>query len=320
MRYAGWYARRRGILQHLDQGTISLLDSAVHDFLCLIADHKTGVAWASAEKIHALCPADISLRAIQRSLASMEKIGWLKRFRTHGKRGNYPIVVGKYFVSDSSLRWKAVNLERTTDWRSVQFYRVTDLSFVSEIRCQSSVSEVDTDLSPNQERRMKTQNGELDAGRPASDAEPPVAGESSKGNSNHSGQRKDSPARRKKFEERIAAKLRDPNGDDEPLSDLLHDGKPEWWAAAERCARYVGYSLDLQKATLGANFAGALAQAWDEHHDNLPTPGILATKVIDACNGQTPRVLYPPDFVERRDLLRYREKTVSHESSEVCPV
>ncbi len=119
--YVGWYPRRRGILEHLDTGSISLLDLAVHDFLCLTADYRTGVAWSSSEKIHALCPAEINSRAIRRSLAKMEGLGWLKRFCVRGRRGNYAVVIARYFVRDASGSWMSVNAERTTDWRNVQF-------------------------------------------------------------------------------------------------------------------------------------------------------------------------------------------------------
>lgn len=119
--YSGWYPRRRGILEHLDTGSISLLDLAVHDFLCLTADYRTGVAWSSSEKIHALCPAEINSRAIRRSLAKMERLGWLKRFCVRGRRGNYAVVIARYFVRDASGNWMSVNVERTTDWRDVQF-------------------------------------------------------------------------------------------------------------------------------------------------------------------------------------------------------
>jgi hypothetical protein len=127
----GWYPRRRGILEHLNNGRISLLDAAVHDFLCLTCNYRTGVATACAEKIRALCPRGTSLRAVQRSLDRLEKIGWIKRFRTHGARGNYPILIGKYFVTDASQRWYSVNLEKTRDCQNVQFDIVTDEVFSS---------------------------------------------------------------------------------------------------------------------------------------------------------------------------------------------
>src|ERR1700735_1708811 len=145
----GWYARRRVVLDHLEARTITLIDSGIHDYLCLIADYKTGEGRPSAEKIHVLAGAGISLRAIQRSLNKMEKLGWLKRFMTPGKKGNYYIVICRYFVRDASGTWQSVNLERTTDWRAVQFDPVTDPSFLSD----GSVTRRDTEVSPVQEGR-----------------------------------------------------------------------------------------------------------------------------------------------------------------------
>jgi hypothetical protein len=150
----GWYPRRRGILEHLNNGRISLLDAAVHDFLCLICTYATGVAFASAEKIRALCPRGTSLRAVQRSLEHLEEIGWIKRFRTHGARGNYPILIGKYFVIDASQKWYSVNLEKTSDWRDVQFDIVTDELFSRH----RTVPERGTELSSLKELKSETKN------------------------------------------------------------------------------------------------------------------------------------------------------------------
>jgi len=104
----GWYKRRRGILEHLEAGKVSLLDSAVHDFLCLKANGVVGTATTlppgicitSAAAIHALCPKQISERAIQRSLEHLESIGWIRRWNMRGKRGNYPILVCRLSVHD----------------------------------------------------------------------------------------------------------------------------------------------------------------------------------------------------------------------------
>jgi hypothetical protein len=177
---SGWYARRRGILEHLERGTVSLLDIAIHDFLCLTADFRKGVTWASAEKIHALCPSGFSLKAIQRSLAKLESLGWLKRFRTHGKKGNYPIVIGKFFVRDVSLSWFSVNLEKTSDYRNVQFDPVTDPSFVTDSSRTSFATEVGThktsdagsQLSPLKELRNEELRSEDELGRTKRDVSP----------------------------------------------------------------------------------------------------------------------------------------------------
>lgn len=157
MRYAGWYARRRGILEHLERGTISLLDSSIHDFLCLSADYRSGVAFVSAEKIHAQAGAGTSLRAVQRSLEKLESLGWIKRFRVPGRRGNYPTLIGRYFVRDSSLRWWSVSLERTTDWRDVKFDPVTDPSFVGNGAGDGGGAESGSEASRIKETRSETE-------------------------------------------------------------------------------------------------------------------------------------------------------------------
>ena len=174
--YSGWYPRRRGILEHLDKGSISLLDLAVHDFLCLICDYRTGIARASAEKIRALCPSGITLREIQRSLAHLEKIGWIKRWRTHGQRGNYPILIARFSVygtsksdsisvtedgtepdTDMSPKWYRVNAEHTTDWRNVQFEPDTDMSPSASLVVLKAVTGRGTDVSPIQEVEVRTE-------------------------------------------------------------------------------------------------------------------------------------------------------------------
>jgi hypothetical protein len=181
--YAGGYLRlRRGILQHLDAGTISLLDFSVYVWLMLKADYKTGLAWGCAEKIRVHASRGTSLRAIQRSIDRLEHIGWLKRWRTHGQRGNYPILIARFSVfyecvateevchysvthtvTDASLsvslREHRVNIERTTDYNDIQYDHVTDS--VTDVTPSVSplshrgVTDDDTEASPNKELRTK---------------------------------------------------------------------------------------------------------------------------------------------------------------------
>ena len=122
----GYYKRRRGILEHLENGTIGLLDLAVHDYLNLKANLVVGsscsippgICFGSAVAIHALCPKEISERAIRRSLAHLEKIGWIKRWQVRGKSGNYPILVCRASVHDLSAVEYRVNGLETIDWRN----------------------------------------------------------------------------------------------------------------------------------------------------------------------------------------------------------
>jgi len=122
---SGFYKRRRGILEHLENGTIGLLDLAIHDYLCLKINAirgsecsiPAGVVFTSSAAIYAVCPREVSERTVRRSLEHLDKIGWIKRWTTPGKHGNYPVLVARASVHDLSGNEYRVNAEATTDWR-----------------------------------------------------------------------------------------------------------------------------------------------------------------------------------------------------------
>ena len=163
---AGFYKRRRGVLEHLESGKISLLDLAIHDYLNLKANLVVGgpctvppgICISSAAAIHATCPSQISERAVQRSLERLEKIGWIRRWNVRGKRGNYPVLVCRSSVHDLSGNEYRVNGEDTTDWRSPALVPVGELS--------SLPSKADAKLSGDREVRSK--NREKKAAAPDS--------------------------------------------------------------------------------------------------------------------------------------------------------
>jgi len=152
---AGYYKRRRGILEHLESGRISLLELAIHDFLCLkmncligtAATIPPGVCITSATAIHAVCPKQISERSIQRCLEHLEEIGWIKRWNERGKRGNYPILVCRQSVADLSGNEYRVSGEDTTDWRNPFLVSVTELSSLRGV--------ADAKLSGDRELRIE---------------------------------------------------------------------------------------------------------------------------------------------------------------------
>ena len=156
----GFYKRRRGILEHLEAGTISLLDLAVHDYLNLKANLVVGsgsslppgVCITSATAIRATCPSQISERAIQRSLEHLEEIRWIRRWNVRGKRGNYPILVCRASVHDLSGNEYRVNGEATKDWRNPVLEPVGDLSQLS--------SKAAANLSGDREVRTEKKEGE----------------------------------------------------------------------------------------------------------------------------------------------------------------
>lgn len=136
MARTGYYGRRRAILEHIEAGKVSLLDTAIHDYLCLTANavvgngdlYPAGVTMTSAPAIHAYCPQGISERAVRRSLDHLEKIGWIKRWIVRGKRGNYPVAIARFSVRDLSGREFRVDAENTIDYRNPKLVPVHEAS------------------------------------------------------------------------------------------------------------------------------------------------------------------------------------------------
>jgi hypothetical protein len=122
---SGFVQIRRGILEHLQEGRLTVRDYACYSVIILLADKATGLWWGCAQALAAQFGAgDISVHAARRSLHNLEETGYLKRFRTQGQRGNSPILVNKYPISFGELKGRFVNAERTVDYRRI----VTELA------------------------------------------------------------------------------------------------------------------------------------------------------------------------------------------------
>lgn len=157
----GFYKRRRGIVEHIESGTIDLLENGIHDYLSLKANlliangyHlPAGVVSISAPALCALCKG-ISERTIQRKLAHLEEIGWLKfsTWRTPGKRGNYLALLCRASVHDLLGNEYRVNGALTTDWRHPVYEPVGGVS----VNCRHS----GVALSGNREVREEREEAE----------------------------------------------------------------------------------------------------------------------------------------------------------------
>jgi hypothetical protein len=155
----GFYKRRRGILEHIESGAIDLLESGIHDYLLLKANLligsscsiPPGVCFTSAPAIHAHCRR-VSERTIQRCLEHLEAIGWIKTWKTPGKRGNYPVLVCRASVHDLSGNEYRVNGAKTANWRHPVYDPVGEVSG----NCPEFVGS----LSGNREKRTKEERAE----------------------------------------------------------------------------------------------------------------------------------------------------------------
>jgi len=166
----GFYKRRRGILEHLENGTIGLIDLAVHDYLCLKINAirgsecsiPAGVCFTSAAAIYAVCPREVCERTIRRSLEHLEEIGWIKRWTIPGKHGNYPILVARAAVHDVSGKEYRVNADATTDWRFPVY--VSGEDWRGDVRGVSAYREV--------RRENREEEKENPAAKPTPPADP----------------------------------------------------------------------------------------------------------------------------------------------------
>lgn len=131
----GFYKRRRGVYEHIMDGTIDLLEDGIHDFLCLGANlviggdssKPAGICFSSAPAIHAHCRR-VSERTIQRCLEHLETINWIKTFRAPNQRGNYPVLICRATVHNLSGDEYRVNADATVDWRHPVYEPVGQLS------------------------------------------------------------------------------------------------------------------------------------------------------------------------------------------------
>jgi hypothetical protein len=112
---SGFLATRRGLLEHLRDGRLTLQAKGAFQTICEMADWKTGVWWGSARALAAICGAgDVSERQARHLLESLEAAGYIKRFAVPGKRGNYGIVVHKFEIRVGELVYR-VNAALTQD-------------------------------------------------------------------------------------------------------------------------------------------------------------------------------------------------------------
>jgi hypothetical protein len=142
----GFYKRRRGILEHIDAGLIDLLESGIHDYLCLKANLvigngysiPAGVCFTSAPALHARCKGRVSQRTVQRILARLQEIGWIKTWALPGQRGNYAVLICRASVHDLAGNEYRVNGAKTMDWRHPVYEPVAELS----VSCPPTVGEL----------------------------------------------------------------------------------------------------------------------------------------------------------------------------------
>ncbi len=112
--FSGYVKSRRGILEHLRSGKITKEEYTIFDILVKLADPSTGGWIGSAKAIAGNF--NFSMRITRRTLETLERKGYIKRFTKPGKHTNYPILINKYDVTQGSKQGTRLNAAATIDY------------------------------------------------------------------------------------------------------------------------------------------------------------------------------------------------------------
>jgi hypothetical protein len=105
----------------LEQGKMSHMMAGVYVVVLLQADRSTGLWWGSSRKLAATGPRGNNVHNIQRALESLEKQGYIRRFMSRTERGNYPVLVNRYLVTDGALSGRRLNADKSSDWKHLVY-------------------------------------------------------------------------------------------------------------------------------------------------------------------------------------------------------
>ena len=98
MNFVGWVQLRRGILDHLHEGKLSILEFLVLIVLIMLADKETGRGTINAPTLRYFIP-ELSYHAAKRVLLSLEIKRYIYRQITPFSKIVYPFWVNRYLLS-----------------------------------------------------------------------------------------------------------------------------------------------------------------------------------------------------------------------------
>jgi DNA-binding Lrp family transcriptional regulator len=120
IRTNGFVPLRRGIQEHVANGSMSLNQLGIYALIVMNADPSTGIWKGSAGVISAF--ASQSPRTCRDAFETLEKAGYIKRFAVVGKHGSYPILVHRFECTDGAMKGMRLNAVETNDYRRPQYF------------------------------------------------------------------------------------------------------------------------------------------------------------------------------------------------------
>lgn len=127
---AGYYKRRRGLMDDLKIGKLSLLDNSLHDVLCQLADPESGILWTNAADL--AWRSNSSRKLVQKHLRRLEARGYIKRFSFPRSKKHYPILINSFECTMGAHIGMRLNALETSDWRVPVYSRRIQSGIQSE--------------------------------------------------------------------------------------------------------------------------------------------------------------------------------------------
>jgi hypothetical protein len=123
----GFIQMRRGLFEHVRDGRLTQREFGFYVALLFLVKAETGIWHGCSEALKAhFGSGDATVRQAKEALSNLEKQGYIRRFRTHGQRGNYPILIDKYLITSGVLSGKVVNASESTSSKNVKYEARTD--------------------------------------------------------------------------------------------------------------------------------------------------------------------------------------------------
>jgi hypothetical protein len=113
LRTNGFVQLRRGLQEHVTNGSMSVGQLGIYCLLLMNADPSTGIWRGSAGLLAAV--SGESPRTCRDAFERLEGAGYIKRFAVQGRHGSYPILVHRFDCSDGAMKGKRLNALNTVD-------------------------------------------------------------------------------------------------------------------------------------------------------------------------------------------------------------
>jgi hypothetical protein len=127
MNLSGWVAVRRGILEHMLTGKLSMSETLVLTVLILLADSSTGRGYINGPSLRAWIP-ELEYDSAKQILQSLEEKRFIWRQIKHGSKAAYPYWVDKYEPSKGRHKGLLTNLSKvfdSNDAKDVEYVKVS---------------------------------------------------------------------------------------------------------------------------------------------------------------------------------------------------